>query len=229
MKGLTFKYIPRDVFGNFQREITLGLYPQNTTINDGTILGLISSDIYGQDAVAVENSRYYLFSDIPPNKYVLIKSGAGVRTEILETALDIPYSGKSTGSDIVWKDNETDSIATKINALENLIIATSGYKNYSILITQTGSADPIVTELGNNIGEIVWTRSSAGTYIATSTGLFTNKTFIPLSLNNHVDSTGVVYRLTKLSSSILILTTTDGGDLTDGKLNGFQIEFKIYN
>lgn len=54
---------------------------------------------------------------------------------------------------------------------------------YTALITQSGTAAPIATVLHNTLeGNIVWTRSSAGVYIGTLAGAFTeNKTVVFMS------------------------------------------------
>lgn len=120
MNGLTFKYVPKDVFGKMVRELTLGLYGTNTTLSDGTILGSISTDIYGNELYATEYQNYYQFKDVPARIYKLIKSGPGVLTEILEDKFDVPYSGATTGSDMPYKDNSNVSLATKLEQVEAL-------------------------------------------------------------------------------------------------------------
>lgn len=47
------------------------------------------------------------------------------------------------------------------------------YKVYTALLTQSGSNAPTATILENNIGSIVWSRSTNGTYVATLAGAFT--------------------------------------------------------
>lgn len=103
------------------------------------------------------------------------------------------------------------------------------YKDYAVLVTQTGTTAPVDTVLENNLGEtVVWTYSSLGTYIGTATGIFTAKTFIPAHLKNFVDKYGVAYRLEKLDANRIQLTTLDNGQLANGKLTDFPIELKIY-
>lgn len=59
---------------------------------------------------------------------------------------------------------------SKINEIIDYLNGTSGegsYKSYIALLSQTGTSDPIVTILENNIGNIIWTRSAVGQYDAT--------------------------------------------------------------
>lgn len=103
------------------------------------------------------------------------------------------------------------------------------YKDYAVLLTQSGTAAPVDTVLENNLGEtVVWTYSSLGTFIGTATGIFTSKTFIPAHLQNFVDKNGVAYRLEKLDANRIQLTTLDNGQLANGRLINFPIELKIY-
>ena len=52
--------------------------------------------------------------------------------------------------------------------------ATPQYKVYTAFLTQTGTNNPTVVEVGDNtLGAITWARSGVGTYYATSSGLFT--------------------------------------------------------
>jgi len=50
--------------------------------------------------------------------------------------------------------------------------AIRGYKVYTALITQTGENAPVATVLENTIGNLIWTRSSAGSYDLTLVGAF---------------------------------------------------------
>jgi hypothetical protein len=62
------------------------------------------------------------------------------------------------------------------------------YTKYIALISQSSTADPVVIELENTIGPIVWTRNSTGIYYGTLTGAFTlDKTYVMLS-NVELDS-----------------------------------------
>lgn len=54
------------------------------------------------------------------------------------------------------------------------------YKNYTALISQVGTNTPDIVVLENSLGNIVWTRESAGRYIATLANTFTiGKTYCP--------------------------------------------------
>jgi energy-converting hydrogenase Eha subunit A len=56
------------------------------------------------------------------------------------------------------------------------------YKIYSALITQTGTANPVVTVVANTLGTVTIVRDNPGRYSVTTSGLFTtNKTVISIN------------------------------------------------
>ena len=89
---------------------------------------------------------------------------------------------------------ENDGIATTNLTVTNTINGRAAndmlrnYERYIALISQSSTADPVVIELENTIGPIVWTRNSTGIYYGTLTGAFTlDKTYVMLS-NVELDS-----------------------------------------
>lgn len=56
-------------------------------------------------------------------------------------------------------------------------LANSGVKVYRATLSQTGTSSPTATVLVNTLGgTVVWTRSSAGSYLATLAGAFPDQT-----------------------------------------------------
>lgn len=51
----------------------------------------------------------------------------------------------------------------------SLPFAITPYKVYRALLSQSGTDDPTATVLENTLGDVVWTRNSAGSYLATTT------------------------------------------------------------
>jgi hypothetical protein len=98
----------------------------------------------------------------------------------------------------------------------------SGYKSYVALLSQTGTSAPIAIVLENSIGDIVWTRNSAGIYSGTLLGSFiqdktwcmitvpTNDYSGSIALGRHDDNTVRAY-----------FTEAIGGEV--------QIEIRVYN
>lgn len=84
-------------------------------------------------------------------------------------------------SDLVVDPKDEGSVSARLAALQTQldgkVDGTNGVKVYRALLTQSGTDAPVATELENSIGSVVWTRGSAGSYIAT--GVFpVNKTFV---------------------------------------------------
>jgi len=107
----------------------------------------------------------------------------------------------------------------------------TGYKSYVALMSQTGTAAPIAIELENSLGNIVWTRASAGIYNGTLSGSFPiTKTFVLSIQGSGYDTEvlsgggGDLYNLVRLNDNVLVLSTTG-----DAVLNYSPIEIRVYN
>ena len=88
--------------------------------------------------------------------------------------------------DYVIGTDVSNANATKSFVISDIldIAATYAYKSYVVFFSQSGTNNPVITELYNTIGTITWNRSSTGNYTATAaSGTFpSNKTFFPKSL-----------------------------------------------
>jgi len=103
-----------------------------------------------------------------------------------------------------------------------------GYKVYVASLIQTGTAGPVATVLQNTTGGIfTWSRTSAGQYKATISG-------ITLPANKVVifeNATGDLNLGGKITSSTVIdidQFSSGGGGYSDGMLAGTSIEIRIY-
>jgi hypothetical protein len=109
------------------------------------------------------------------------------------------------------------------------------YKVYTALISQTGTADPIVIVLQNELsGTIIWTRSSVGVYLGTLAGVFTSdKTTIFTTVNGTAGSvypTALIAGRTNSNEIFLLSNLTNStGTPTDSMLAKTPIEIRIYN
>ena len=99
------------------------------------------------------------------------------------------------------------------------------YKVYTALLTQVGTNAPTATVLENTLGDtVVWTRTSAGSYVGTLSGAFvTGKTVILYNASSSSFSSFV-----KLNTSNNTIDWQNGAD--DRMLNnGTMIEIRVYN
>jgi len=103
-----------------------------------------------------------------------------------------------------------------------------GYKVYVASLIQTGTAAPVATVLQNTTGgTFTWSRTSAGQYKATISG-------ITLPANKVVifeNATGDLNLGGKITSSTVIdidQFSSGGGGYSDGMLAGTSIEIRIY-
>lgn len=98
-----------------------------------------------------------------------------------------------------------------------------GYKSYVALISQSGASAPTVNVLENNLGNIVWSRSYAGSYRGTLSGAFTlNKTYIVFPTNGYLNETLAL----RLDSNSIILESYVYDNLEDGFYS--TIEIRVY-
>jgi hypothetical protein len=110
------------------------------------------------------------------------------------------------------------------------------------LITQTSTNAPTATVLRNSIGDVVWTRSNTGEYVATLANAFTaSKTicFAGAELNALLDADDKRICIKRATSSIVTLQTDAatfdpiGGTTiktaTDALLSSQSIEIRVYN
>ena len=129
---------------------------------------------------------------------------------------------------------ENDGIATTNLTVTNTINGRAAndmlrnYERYIALISQSSTADPVVIELENTIGPIVWTRKATGEYSGTLTGAFTlNKTYAMIS-NALADS---IVMITTTANDINIITTNLHSPIAvahDGHLNNNTLEIRVY-
>lgn len=140
--------------------------------------------------------------------------------------------GWSQESNLLWY------ILSQLKRLTSIIFslkeaATPKYKVYTALLTQSGTSDPTIVVLENNIGNIVWERDDVGRYSATLINAFTtNKTFINLS--NNFSFTGPNFQTSWVNSSIFSedsfqIRTIRNGSPGDNMLLNTPIEIRVYN
>jgi hypothetical protein len=98
---------------------------------------------------------------------------------------------------------------------------------YIATISQAGTAAPVVTVLENTIGDIVWTRTSAGNYIGTLTGAFPDQDKLYLYLGNSQQNNYVaIFRVSADIIGIITYDFTNTGQ--DNMLDYNTIEIRTY-
>lgn len=113
---------------------------------------------------------------------------------------------------ILAKDSAGDSITTYMRSS----------KRYVANLTQTSTGDPVPTVLENDIGTIVFARTSAGLYTAILTGAFTSaKTVVMFGTPIHVNNMGTIEAVLT-SANVITFTTLDykTSDDTSAPLDG---------
>lgn len=134
-----------------------------------------------------------------------------------EMATDIQDFKRRLGSLLGNVSEEGVGDPEIVNGLPNMYIAT---------LTQSGTNAPVATVFQNTLGgEIVWSRTSPGSYKGTLAGVFTeNKTIIPPFTQNAVQVIPIYkntwldfgYTLYRASDNVVQLLTMDSnGDNTE--------------
>ena len=101
------------------------------------------------------------------------------------------------------------------------------YKKYIALISQTGTNDPTLSILENDLGGLVFTRAAIGRYEATLTGAFPSQDQVYLMvMNTQVDT---YLRIFWTSADTIEIRTLDfTNTLTDGLLDYNTLEIRVY-
>lgn len=118
-----------------------------------------------------------------------------------------------------------DSITGRVGAVLPANLGPA--KKYTVLLSQSGTSNPVATILENNIGTIVWTRSFNGEYSGTLTGAFPSGKVWAVAGNS--DGLLLAYaRLYRANNDTVILNTYDSiGALIDDFSN-ISIEIRVY-
>lgn len=121
-------------------------------------------------------------------------------------------------------DNETNGW----QLYEAFRALTRNYNVYTITISQVVTNIPTINQLSNQIGGIVWSRASIGTYDGVLGGAFTDREKTWLYINPHpTPSTRAIIEW-KSISKITITTTDLSGTLQDVVLNDTSVEIRNY-
>ena len=140
------------------------------------------------------------------------------------TISGLPLAATLDGTELV--ELEQDGGSVKCTTQDIADLGGASYLKYVALLTQTGTDAPVATVLENTLGgTVVWTRSGAGVYAGTLSGVFTeNKTAIFLgAAAGNIIQYGFVD-----STNYILLLTTEGGVAADEKLFLTPIEIRVY-
>lgn len=164
----------------------------------------------------------------------LLNDGAGIQmkqgniTIVAKDSLEIP-SGIVTVADSVYVPGSFDP-SSGTNILKKISKSDfRGYKQYTVLLSQSGTSDPTATILEpNDIGTIVWTRNSTGNYTGTLSSAFTsNKTWL-ICQKGDGNGSFVNGLLSRASANAVTLDVRDNGDVVTDNFTNLSIEIRVY-
>lgn len=105
---------------------------------------------------------------------------------------------------------------------------TKPYKAYDFTILQSGTSAPTVTVMGfNEIGTIVWTRTTTGVYLGTLASAFpSNLTWLTSSFRANL---GFGYMARTSGNTVEIRTFSSAGSAADSILTSIPLEIRAYD
>lgn len=134
-----------------------------------------------------------------------------------------------------WIDTSVNPPHFKLRNEDNdgwITLIQGGIKVYRALLTQSGTDDPSSLVLENTLGvDIVWERTSAGTYVATASGVFTvNKTWLRCSGAVAEDGTSPwIAGFYQINANSVLLASCDFNEqVIDNVLLSTPIEILVY-
>jgi hypothetical protein len=135
-----------------------------------------------------------------------------------------------SADDLLVGSDAEDSNITKNYRIGDLKSSVCGYKEYVIKLSQSGTNDPVITELQNNTGlTITWARNGDGVYDGTPDINF-DMTKIWVQVTGGTSEATTLHLKYVNASVIRLMNMALDGDPTpqDGLDNGF-LELRIYN
>jgi hypothetical protein len=128
--------------------------------------------------------------------------------------------------------NESDMHLAKFGHINALSKQVGNYKSYVALLTQANLDNPEAVVLKNDLGgDVVWSRSGAGDYLATLVGSFPNNKvviFIGSGFNNNNTSFAYIVAKRYDNDSVAVYTGSAVSTLADGRLSNTPIEIRVY-
>tara|TARA_R110000823_G_scaffold54017_1_gene132716 strand:- start:302 stop:2257 length:1956 start_codon:yes stop_codon:yes gene_type:complete len=214
---------------------------QNSLAADGTgakypTIDAIRTPTFATSVTVQDEAPIYVFKNAAGTIIGFIEHDEGT-LNINSGLADVQISGAVTilGSTVAGSNNSLKIIDLAGLGNRNVqadangkLIASIGYKVYTALLNQSGTAAPVATVLENTLGgTLVWTYVAIGQYRGTLTGVFTaSKTSVFLT-----NSYGKLFLngSRETDNSIIIGTQAENGGSDNGQLSGSSIEIRVYN
>tara|TARA_R100001460_G_scaffold72704_1_gene113508 strand:+ start:107 stop:556 length:450 start_codon:yes stop_codon:yes gene_type:complete len=142
-----------------------------------------------------------------------------------------PTITPKNGDLLLLVDTSKEGNPTKTATVSSVSsLLNKGYQDYVISLTQSGTNDPVVTELHNNTSlTFTWTRAGTGVYeAAISPNLDTSKTWVQVT-GGTSESTTLHLKLIGSSSLTLVNLALDGTAAPTDNLDNGYLELRIYS
>jgi hypothetical protein len=198
-------------------------------ISDGTVTGTVIKNEAVQFLGGTKIATVLTVAGGNPEK-LTINHDNTTRTDTT-SAVSPGLGGTFTVIDSITQDATGHTTAANV---KTVTLPPQIYKVYTALITQTGTASPVVIVLENTTSAtIAWTRNATGRYIATASAtLFTiGKTLVSLSSGSTSGTDGKFLKAEGTASTTIQAIynhDTNTNASVDGISAGSMVEFRIY-
>jgi hypothetical protein len=144
------------------------------------------------------------------------------------------------GSSLTYTEMDNNLLYLQSLALGSGITGPTGpsgdnsYKVYTALLTQSGINDPKVNVLENTLsGNLIWTRSNTGSYLATLNGEFPDANKVAIFINQSgviaLGGGDTIYTYAYVNdSNSIILETLINTNYSDSQMYLSSIEIRVY-
>jgi hypothetical protein len=179
----------------------------------------------------------YINIDAPDSDYpdgrVRNNNGSGNGTPLTELELGDyhQFFAKMMREAGITPNGLPDNEYTGHQYFDALRKAAPRYKSYVATIHQSGSSAPVATIIDNDIGNIVWTRTGPGVYVATLSGAFTSGKFFINCPSITPAALGFIGVNPINPHSFNLLTYDFAGNQADGIISslGVPLEVRVYH
>ena len=114
------------------------------------------------------------------------------------------------------------------STLDNFKAKLLGYRNYTALLTQTGTSTPVATVLQNNLGQdIVWTYKGVGAYVGTAVGAFVTQSKVAVITSQNGTNLGFTVA-NRHDNDTIYVETYVGTTATNAVLSNSLVEIRVY-
>lgn len=231
-------FIPKHIYRFFQG-ITTVKASQNVLPRVDNAGDLVDSAIL-DDGVNLNLSRNTRITGSTPTFSLINSASSNKRFDVRVNGTSYQITESGVGNPLTIAAGGLATFTNNVIAAtptSSTHLATKGYvdglarpyKAYVGIFNQSGTSAPTVaTIMENSIGSIVWSRTSAGTYVGTLTGAFTTSKTIAFLTNTSVTGSTINVKITSSSANTIDVVSYINGVAADNACGNMSLEIRVY-